>query len=319
MDHTADSHVPHSHGHTHNHHHDHSHGESDYYLQQLLTVFICGAFGVSGVLMYTLDKLPFILAPAFHIWVLVGSLLLLAAVLVRGYSLWQTAGERAIHSHTHDHHHHHHHHDHKHDEECGHEHKLGEKCDHHLGHSHDHSDHSVEDHSHGNVYWRVVVLAFPVVILLMGLPNRSFSTERTLKILGTVQEVQIAENVEAKEGFTSDFDHLASIAYDPQKREGYTGQKATIKGKVRPVSVREFQLYKLKITCCSADAIPLQARIVLNTKSDSEARAAAGKFATDGEYEVTGRIQFAQEKSGGDFITVLVIDPKDPDSIRLVK
>ena len=89
-------HAPEHHGHTHGHAHPHDHGHAhdhhggDYYLQQLLTIGICGAFGVVGLLMYfvsagpgvtdndgnPLTKLGLLLSPGFHIWVLIGSLVL---------------------------------------------------------------------------------------------------------------------------------------------------------------------------------------------------------------------------------------------------
>ncbi len=302
MDHTTDAHTPHSHGHdhghahshTHDHGHDHSHGGSDYYLQQLLTVFICGAFGVSGVLMYTLGKLNFILAPAFHLWVLVGSGLLLAAVAFRMVALWRSAG-----AHANDH-------DHAHGDDCGHDHKPGEKCDHH-GHSH--ADHSAEDHDHGNIYWRVVVLAFPVAILAMGLPNSSFSKEKEFEMLGkgsAIDTNNLAE-VQAKDGeIKSDFDLLASAAYSQPKRDAYTGAKASIVGKMRKLTDKQFTLYKLKITCCSSDAIPLQALAI--TKSASQ----MANFGDGEEIEVKGVIQFAPNDKG-EYITVLKVDP---DGIR---
>lgn len=302
MDHVTDAHTPHSHGHdhghSHDHGHDHSHGGSDYYLQQLLTVFICGAFGVSGVLMYTLGKLDFILAPAFHIWVLVGSGLLLAAVAFRMVALWRSAG-----AHAHDHHDH----DHAHADadDCGHDHKPGEKCDHDHGHSH--ADHSAEDHEHGNIYWRVVVLAFPVAILAMGLPNSSFSAERERQMLGQAKEIDVPEDVKVKDGeIKSDFDLLASAAYSQQKRDAYTGAKASIVGKMRKITDKQFTLYKLKITCCSSDAIPLQALAIVKSASQM-----AG-FNDGEEVEVKGVIQFAPNDKG-EYITVLKVDP---DGIR---
>ena len=46
-------HLHHDHGHDHHHGHEHghSHGLGDYYLEQLLTIFVCGAFGVVAILM----------------------------------------------------------------------------------------------------------------------------------------------------------------------------------------------------------------------------------------------------------------------------
>jgi hypothetical protein len=304
MDHVTDGHPPHSHGHAHDHSHgqdhghDHHHGGSDYYLQQLLTVFICGAFGVAGVLMYTLGKLQFILAPAFHIWVLVGSGLLLFGVAVRMLALWKSAGTRRDH----------HHHDHAHGEDCGHDHKPGETCDHH--HGHDHGDHTAEDHEHGNVYVKVVVLAFPVVILAMGLPNKGFSSQREGNMVGKMGDVSNLAEVKDKDGISSDFDLLATIAYDPVQREAYTGQKASIIGKYRRETEKQFTLYKMKMTCCSADMIPLKAAAIVKNASQL-----TGFFGGE-DIEVTGRIQFTQDASSGEWLTVLRVES---DGLKRVK
>jgi hypothetical protein len=311
MDHSTDAHAPHSHGHahTHDHHHDHSHdhahGGGEYYLQQLLTVFICGAFGVAGVLMYTLDKLQYILAPAFHMWVLIGSGLLLFMTAVRGVALWQAAGAKS------DHDHHHHDHGHAHGEDCGHGHKPGEACAH--GHHHHAADHTAADHDHGNIYWRVVVLAFPVVILVMGLPNPAFSYENqgfSLAILqgkiGKAGDVNVEDVADKGDGtITSDFDLLATIAFDPAKREVYTGTKASITGQMEKLSDKQFRLFKMKMTCCSADMIPLQARAIVKSASQM------GTFSNGDKIEVRGTIQFAQDSKSGEFLTVLKVDPAD--------
>ena len=293
MDHTIDEHAPHSHGHDHAHGHDHHHagGMGEYYLQQLLTVFICGAFGVAGVLMYTLGKLPFILAEPFHLWVLVGSGILLFMTAVRGVALWQSAAPKA----------HDHGHAHAHGDDCGHNHAAGEKCDHH--HGHDHGDHTAADHEHGNIYWRVVVLAFPVAILAMGLPNGSFSAGYVEGKLGAESKIGELAAVQAKDGaIQTDFDTLASAAFTPDKRDAYTGQKASIVGNMRKGSDKQFTLYKLKMTCCSADMIPLKALAVVNAASQ------LATFTDHQQIEVTGTIQFAQDMKTNEWLTVLRVE-----------
>jgi hypothetical protein len=294
MDHAPDAHAPHSHGHSHGHdHHDHDHGKSDFYLQQLLTIFVCGAFGVAGILMYTLGKLQYILAPAFHTWVLIGSGLLLFMTAIRGIALWQSVGNQ-----------------HETGADCGHNHAPGEDSGH--DHSHSHADHTAADHDHGNIYWRVVVLAFPVVILALGLPNGSFSQASQLARLGAAGEVSVQDVEDKGDGtITSDFDLLATIAYDPIKREAYTGTKASISGQMQKLNDNQFRLYKMKMTCCSADMIPLQARAIVKSASQM------ATFYEGSMIEVRGTIQFAQDSKSGDYITVLKVDPGD--GIRSVK
>src|SRR5689334_15443914 len=108
MDHFGHSHD-HDHGGGHTHTHDHSH--ADEYLEQLLTVGICGAFGVVAILLgreavsANQGMLKLILAKPFWIWVLVGGVVLLLLSIIRGIALWKATG--------------HHQHDHDHNEDCG--------------------------------------------------------------------------------------------------------------------------------------------------------------------------------------------------------
>lgn len=268
--------------------HDHAGEARDYYIEQLLTVFISGAFGVTGVLMFYMGMLKFILAEPFRLPVVIGGFGLIGLALFRGVALWLAVGG----DHFHDHH-------------AGHDHKPGEACDHPTD---DEGAH--EEHSHGNMYWRIVVLAFPVLLFLMGVPNGTFSkawidgrlgAENTLGPLGEVAE-KAGENV-------YDFPSLSMAATSPEKREALTGTKATIKGQLRriPGSQTEFGLFYLKITCCATDMVPLRARVVVS--STSIADAIANKFKDHAWVEVTGTLQFVQD-STGQFITVLRVKDK---------
>lgn len=324
MDHAPEHHT-HSHGHAHSHDHAHGHdhghhhhGGSDYYLQQLLTIFICGAFGVVGLLMYfvsagpgvtdnagnQLTKLGVLLVPGFHIWVLIGSLLLLAVTVIRGVALWKSAGAG-----QHQHHDHHHH-----------DHKPGEKCDHpshaHDHHGHDHSDHSADDHSHGNIYWRVVVLLFPIVIYLMGLPDGTFSAEYQIKhvkdnaVSGDLAEV--ASTGSAEVGFET----LAAAAYSPENRELFTGKTVTLNGQYKPLSDTQFTLFFFKMTCCTADQVPLKATCVVKPEDKNmlqEVVTLNGKqeirpVQNGQKVSVTGRIQFTQDPNSQEWLTVLRVE-----------
>src|SRR4029078_11380227 len=105
-------HEPHGHVHRPDCGHDHAHEHApaaarlcEYYLEQLLTFFACGSFGVVAVLMYynTDAKgntmLKWILVPQFWIPVLIAGLVLIGLAFVRGAIVWKQAG--AV-GHTHD-------------------------------------------------------------------------------------------------------------------------------------------------------------------------------------------------------------------------
>jgi uncharacterized membrane protein YraQ (UPF0718 family) len=183
-------------------HHDEG---KTYYLDQLCTIALAGAFAMACITMYVWNReiLGRMLNDAFHIYVLLGGLALLAVVVQRAVSLWQESaepGSHAGHSHSHEHNHghEHHHHDHEHGPGCSHEHTHEHAHDHAHppGPGHDHG------HDHGWAPWRYVVLMFPILLYLVGLPNRAF----------TVQS--LASSFKAEEAFQVFILIFTSILYE---------------------------------------------------------------------------------------------------------
>ena len=273
----------------HDHHHEHAHGAADYYLEQLLTIFICGAFGIVAILMFHFDMLKHILAPQFYTPVLIGGIGLLIVTAVRGVCLWRSVG--GDHQHDHDHAHH--------------EHKPGEECD-HPSHAHEDADHAAEDHAHGNIYWRAIVLAFPIVLFLMGLPNKTFSKGYIDGRLGGFDTVGAMSDVAERGGeATYDFGSLSIAAASEDKRRALEGTPARIKGQLGITGIPdEFGLFYMKITCCATDAVPLKA--IIKVDRPSLADTFKTKFKHHDWVEVSGVIQFVR-KPNGEYITVLRI------------
>lgn len=234
----------------HDHHH---HGESlrDYFVEQLLTIFVVGLFGAVAILMYRSGKLDYVLAKPFHVPVLVGGIAVLVLVVVRAISVWREAGEAQAKAHSHDH---------VHGPDCDHDHK-------HDHHDHDH-DHSAEDHGHSHdmawVLARMMVLFFPVALFLIGVPNAGFSQDRIKKLLGQDDSIGSAQlsDVANKEGTIVSFNDLNDAAFDEGKRFVFQGQSAVLEGRFRRLADKEFTLFRLRMTCCAADTVPLKVRIV---------------------------------------------------------
>lgn len=275
------------HAHAHDHaHHDHGHGMGDFFLEQLLTLFVCGSFGVVAILMYQLGMLKGLLSPTFHYWVLAGGIALLVLTAIRGLAVWQAAGA--------------HRHDHAHGEACTHDHAHGADCGHDHAHGHDHS------HDHGSIFWRVVVLAFPLLLFCLGLPNEEFMKMHTRQRLGKDSALGQLNDVEAKGGHLNfSFAELASAAYDKDKREMAEGQTVTLKGQFKPIGDREFTLYQLKMTCCRSDMIPLKARIVTDNPV-----VAATNVKPEDWVKVTGVVQFVEIPEQKQFIPVIRVKTK---------
>jgi hypothetical protein len=251
--------------------HDHHHpGESarDYFTEQLLTILVSGLFGFVAIRMYQNGMLGYILAPAFHLPVLIGGIAVLLLVVVRAVAVWREAGEVQAHAHDHDHHHRHehthdHHHGHEHGKDCDHEHDHPDHGHHHHpAHTHDHGDHG---HSHDLawVFTRMLILVFPIALFFMGVPSSGYSKDRINKLLGHDDPLAVSVGeVEAKEGLVTRFNDLNDAAYDDAKRESLQGQAALLEGRFRRLGDKEFTLYRLKMTCCAADTVPLKVRIV---------------------------------------------------------
>lgn len=299
MDHSPGHIHDHSHGHAHDHH-DHSHGAGDMMTEQILTLLICGTYGIVAIWMYQSGMLKYILAADFRPPVMIGGIALLVITALRGITVFAGAGG---HSHDHDHGQtvmagHTHDHDHVHDENCNHDH------DHSHDHKHTH-DHDHDDHDHGNIYWRIVILAFPIMLFAMGVPNQSFSQDWIQNRLGDDAQLGELQDVVSKGGEPMyDFNALSSAAYSPSKREALEGTPARIKGQFRriPNTETEFSLFYLKMTCCAADMVPLKARIVASRPSI--AAAISNRHKDFDWVQVSGTIQFAKASSG-EYITVI--------------
>jgi uncharacterized membrane protein YraQ (UPF0718 family) len=202
----------HSHPHTHGHSHDHTHDEPDsYFIDQLCMVGLSGAFGVICLCLFFVQTkmLADLLAAQFHPYVLLSGIALVVIAAARGWILWQQSRDPAFRpGHEHDHSHHDHAHDHGHqhavqekppmqvgvqpatarahehslgrsheherDAASGHDHVHHEPHEHHLGHAHAQHDHDHEeaDHDHGWAPWRYVVILVPIILFLLGIPDR---------------------------------------------------------------------------------------------------------------------------------------------------
>jgi hypothetical protein len=58
------------------------------------------------------------------------------------------------------------------------------------------------------------------------------------------------------------FNELNDAAFDADKRTAYAGKTAILEGRFLRLGDKEFTLFRLKMTCCGADAVPLKVRIV---------------------------------------------------------
>jgi hypothetical protein len=319
------------------HHHHHSGADRNaYYLDQLFTIAVCGALGGVAVMLWYTGKLGLMLHPKFYIWVLLGGVTLLALVVVRALAVWRSVDEPVdaiTHDHDHehcghdhghcdhDHHHDHgvqtveqttgvhagdapaalsaplHHHDHDHSHDHDHDHDHGHMHDH--GHGHDHG------HDHGWAPWRYVVLLLPVVLYFLNLPNQGFSADAYSDVLGNVK-LDAPTNVRSTGTADIGFAALQQASLSPESRDYYEGKTITLTGQYKGQDPKRFTLVRYKIACCAADAVPLNAVIMVDPKSDEQID--PDKYRNKW-LEVKGRIHFFQKPGSNEYITALILYP----------
>jgi len=276
----------------HSHAHAEAEGEDTYFQDQLFTVLLSAGIGVVAVLMYRSNMLARILVKEFWMPVLIGGVTVIVLAFVRAVALWRMAGKTPApavekaddrgHSHSHAHAHSHgpadcgHDHDHKGDD-CGNDHSHGAKEAAHAPRGEE--DH--DDHDHGWSPWKYIVLAIPIVLFALNLPQNGFSDKRLSNEIsgaslqqnpkrlalaalagGPVMTKALRKTEPAKR--TLRFKELIEAAAVVSRQELYEGDIGTIRGQFYklPNSDREFTLFRMDMTCCAADAVILETRIV---------------------------------------------------------
>ena len=292
------------------HHHDNA---TEYYIEQLIGIgislsiaYVCimlwwpfPIYGGDGQIISYGRKLSIILHPKFHFWVLTGSIILLGFVSVRIIALWLESGKlKSDHKHVHgpdcDHgHEHDHDHNHVHGPDCNHEHKDESSGHEDCGH----------DHSHGSAPVRFIVLLLPIVLFFLNVPNEVFSNVKGVDLsqfgeVGSVAEKGIDFNV----GFLQ----LEMASMTQESRNHYEGKTVRLIGKYVGEEEKRFSLIRFKINCCAADAVPLNAVMMVDPNSPEKL---AWKKNANKWVQVTGRVHFLKRKDNEQYMTALVLYP----------
>jgi hypothetical protein len=323
----------------------------DYFTEQLLTILVCGGLAFVGIQMYREDMLRHILAPQFHTPVLVGSIGVLVLVAFRAVAVWKEAGSlqpldemgcQQNHVHTaacnhtlpglpagdapdenmvDDH---------------GHSHDMSWVFARMLilvfpialfalgipnsGFSQDWARKQLKDEKAFNLDPKELETMakapdskeYEAKTESDGTKVRVIQTAGGLKIREmTATSGEVRYSVVSEGGVEMRFNDLNDAAFDPDKRKSYTGQAAILEGKFNRLTDKEFTLFRLKMTCCGADAVPLKVRIV--------APQALSGF-NEGEWvRVTGVIRFI--KAGGQerYTPVLMLTDIGKDIQRGIK
>jgi len=141
----------------------------------------------------------------------------------------------------------------------------------------------------------------------------SYSAKRlSNQAFGAVADIEDAKREVADGGAISvEFEELTVASANPKKREFYEGRTTLQKGLFAPLNEKQFTVFRLKMTCCASDAIPLKLRI-LAPEPLSNVPIDPGQGV-----EATGQIQFRKVADREEYVPVIVV--KSMSDIRPVE
>lgn len=149
---------------------------------------------------------------------------------------------------------------------------------------------------------RLIVLSFPIGLFLLGLPNSGFSQDRIRQMLGGDDAMTINEVIPSnRDGTVSSFRELHAAAGDRELQERLTGQTAVLEGRLNQIEPRRFTLFRLRMTCCAADVVPVKIRVVLKGCT-------LDGFKEFDWVRMKGRIQFVETPNSERMTPVIVVE-----------
>ncbi len=177
---------------------------------------------------------------------------------------------------------------------------MGEHPDEHRHeHGHDHG------HEHAWAPWRFVVLLLPVVLYFL-IPTEALNAAYGDKGAGAQVSGPEKEVASKGAGFGVDFTQLETAALQPQLRDYYEGKIVRLTGKYVGNDNRQFTLVRYKINCFAADAVPLNAVIMIDPNSN--AKLPLSKLRNQW-VQVTGKVQFLKRRDNEAYVPALILDP----------
>jgi hypothetical protein len=315
----------------HDHHHHHGESASNYFTEQLLTILVCGLIGYAGIEMYRTDRLGF-LATKFQLPVLIGGIVILVLVVLRSIAVWREAGEMQAHLQACAQ-------DHVHTADCDHDHDHGHSHGPDEEHDHEHSHDMSWLFARMLILVFPVLLYFIGLptsgfskerqLQLAG-NDAALGTESlkkfldgatviegpkedkgaTVRVFKTASGLKIREMTPLKGGDTKleliseagtprKFNELNDAALNEGKRKYMEGETVILEGRFKQLADKEFSLFRMKMTCCAADTVPLKVRIIVPQ--------ALSNFSDFDWVTVKGQLQFLRVQGQDRFIPVIMV------------
>ncbi|MBM4069316.1 MAG: hypothetical protein FJ271_10270 [Planctomycetes bacterium] len=266
--------------------HHHAHVHDAYYLDQICLIVVSAAFGGICLSLCTWQgaMLHMMLAPFLHGYVLAGGILLVIAALIRAAILWHEAARDSGHEDDH------------------------ADCEHQCGHAH---------HDHDWAPWRYVIVLVPIILFLLGLPNKLPELRGDAVAVDLTQEaMSYASLVAASQRPSSAALALGALFAEPAvdiaptilvsslakanlgTREQWLGELVRVEGRFDPTTnPRQFEIERYVRACCIADVQRVSALVVC--------REPAPAFPVKQWLAVTGRVNFRNSAHG--VVTVLEV------------
>lgn len=320
--------------------HGHHHGESvrDYFTEQLLTILVCGLFGFAAIQLHRNNMLGFLAEP-FRNPVLYGGIGVLVLVALRSIAIWKEAGQLQadangmtcgvdhIHGPDCDH-------------DLGIGATADGSALPPAEHEHSHDLSWVFARMMILVFPAALYfLGLPSAslsqdYLLNMVGSDSALDAKSLKDLAEAEGTTLVEEKTQPDGtkirtlktksggkirvtvpktgdpvyalVTGDavgmsFNDLNDAAFNEPKRESLSGQTIKIEGRFKRIADKEFTLFRMKMTCCASDTVPLKVRIVVPQ--------ALSGYADYDWVEVKGQLQFfkVQDSRGTQYVPAIMV------------
>ena len=155
-----------------------------------------------------------------------------------------------------------------------------------------------------------------MVLYFLNLPNQGFSADAGGNDLAGLK-LEAPTSVRSTGQVTVGFVELQQASLTQESRDYYEGKTVTLTGQYDGTDPKRFTLVRYKIACCAADAVKLNAVIMVDPKSSES---------IDPDHyrrkwvEVRGRIHFFPKPGSNEFITALILYPTTDEPMRqLVK
>jgi len=143
------------------------------------------------------------------------------------------------------------------------------------------------------------------VLYGLQLPNQGFSIEHLARNMGTEKLEINTEAATKKDGLVLRFNELDNARLTKAGREVFEGQSASLTGMFWPLpggNGNEFTLFRLRMTCCAADSIPLKVRIISPEAVLMKQR---------DWVKVEGRISFSKVADRDEYVPVIILESAD--------